>query len=238
MSGLIKIFTSPGELFEDIREGRVSWWPGLVAYILVVMLLSVLTIQLIGYDNIVRNSMEASGVLEKMGPEQRDKVMASALSPGRRNFSYVAGSAGALVVALIISGVLTGILFMLDRKIPFKKMLAAISYSLFAVTLFSGTLAVIVLLLLDDRASVNPENLVPLNLGPLLSREGSGAFLHSLGSSIDLFSFAIIGLIAFAITKLEPRTKMSVALTVVVGPWLVWVIAKSVASAIFSRMMG
>jgi len=192
---------------------------------------------MIGYDNLVRNSLETSGVLEKMGPEQRDRVMASAMSPARRNFAFVAGAAGAFVVALVVSAVLMGVLFMLDLKVPFKKMLAAVSYSFFAVTLFSGTLAVIVLLLLDDRASVNPENLVPLNLGLLLSRENSGAFLHSVGSSIDLFSFAIMGLIALAIMKLA-GTRFTLAAAVVAGPWLLWVIAKSATSAVFSRMMG
>ena len=87
---------------------------------------------------------------------------------------------------------------------------------------------------LKDPETVNLENLVGSNVGAFLSAD-SPRWLMRLGTSLDLFSFWTIFLLATGFAVADPKkVSLGKGLGIVIGTWAVYVCIRVGWAAAFS----
>jgi hypothetical protein len=137
------------------------------------------------------------------------------------------------VVALAIAGVLLLTCKMMGASLQFKQMFAITSYSMLP-GLISSILAIIVVFLKNPE-DFNLQNPLFFNIGAALEPPpNTGKFLYSLATSIDLFTFWSILLLATGISVAARKIPFSKAVVAVVVPWAIWVLVKSAWAGAFS----
>src|SRR5262249_23005294 len=147
-------------------------------------------------------------------------------------FGYVGSLVGIPVVALAIAGVLLLVCKMMGASLPFKQMFAISSYATLP-GLISTILAIIVMYL-KNPDDFNLQNPLFFNVGALLEPPpNSGKFIYSVASSLDLFSFWSMLLLATGISVAARRFPFSKAIVAVVTPWVIWVLVKSAWAGAF-----
>src|SRR5579883_1914135 len=111
MTGLVQMFYAPGRVFDDIRENRRSWILPMLAVILLNTIVSALIINLVGYEHVIRRSIEGNkAVAERLGPAGVEQAIAQANSPARRAMTMVMPAVGLLVALPLVAGLLLAIL--------------------------------------------------------------------------------------------------------------------------------
>ena len=231
MRELVQVFYEPGKVFEAVRESG-KWVPAFVAVTLVGAIVYLAMVQLIGAGNIARNAFQSNPRLAAMMPHDAiEKMAADADKPSRKAINLVSVAIGSAVSMLFLAGLFLGLVSIMDKKAGFTRMLGAISYAWFPVSLVGGVLMLITILFSSDRAGLDPQNLVATNLSIFMSDATSKPLLALLGS-LDLLSFARIGLLSIAISKVA-QMPFRHALGVVLGLWAVWVLGRVALSFVF-----
>jgi hypothetical protein len=229
---LLGTFHEPGAVFADIAtNGR--WWLAL----LIIIALSSLSVHLmvthIGYDRIIQKAFDASPQIQKLSPEQRATAFNSQLKmmPYIMRISpLVAPLLGTLVIA---AALLFAFKFMLDADLKYRQVLNISCYASLPPGIVS-TAAMILVMFLKPPEDFDVQAPLAFNAGAFLG-DGVAKWLHSLASSFDLFTFWTIALVAVGFSAACGVKKMpfSRALIGVVGPWLLWVVAKVGWAAMF-----
>jgi hypothetical protein len=222
-SRITGVFFDPKKTFEDIAR-RPSWIVPLVLIIIASLAMSMTMSQKIGWDRIVRHSMETSSRSQQMTPEQREQAIAT----GVKIASIIAYAAVIFVpvVFAIMAGVLLGVASgIFSAGVRFKQVFAVVCYS--SLTGLVSTILTIVVLFLKNPDEFNIQNPLAFNPGAFMDPDKSKG-LYSLATSLDLFSFWTILLMATGI-KAAAGKKLSfgTALFAVVLPWAVYVLGKS-----------
>ena len=239
MSGLLQMFYAPGLVFDDVREGRRNWVIPTIAVIVISTILAVVLIQMVGYENIVRKSIEGNkAIAERLGPAGVEDAIQKSNTPLRRNLSYVMPGIGSIFVLLLVSGLLTAILAIMDSRPSFGKTLAMYSYSYYLYAVVSGLLSLLVLSLMSDRADADLQHLLMFNAGAILDKETTNRFVYSLASSLDLISILNLMMISFGLSKIAPGVSFGKALSAVGALWLIWILIKAGFSFATGGMMG
>ncbi|MGH9378616.1 MAG: hypothetical protein ACRD1I_07445, partial [Terriglobia bacterium] len=93
--------------------------------------------------------------------------------------------------------------------------------------LLAGILTLI-MIFFGDPANMNPRNLAPTNIGFFLSSQSVGSALYSLATSVDLFSFWVLGLLGIGFSaatagKVRPKS-MFFAFFVL---WLIYILLRA-----------
>lgn len=237
MGGLIKLFTAPGELFSEVRDGKRGWAVPLTALVITAILGTAALFGILGQQNyaaVVRKQLEANSmVASRLSPAQIDQAVQQSSSPARRALSTAAAGLMTLVVVLIVSGLLAGLMAIADANPSFKKVLAVSSYSFFAYYLVTMLLSVVVLALMQDKSDADLSNLLMFNLGAALNKETTNKFVYSFASSMDLLTIGNLLLLSLGLSKLSPALSFGKALTMVAVLWLVWVLIKGGFAMIF-----
>ena len=222
------MFYSPGVVFDDVREGRRTWVVPAIAVALLSMILTMVLIQMVGYENIVRKGIEGNKmVAERLGPAGVEEAIQKSNTPLRRNLSYVMPGIGSIIVLLIVAGLLTAILAIMDSRPTFGKTLAMYSYSYFVYAVVTGLLSVLVISLMSDRAEADMQHLLMFNLGAALDKDTTNRFVYSLATSLDLISILNLMLISFGLSRIAPGVTFGKALSAVGTLWVVWVLLKA-----------
>jgi hypothetical protein len=87
---------------------------------------------------------------------------------------------------------------------------------------------------LKSPDQIDLQNLVAANAGTFLSADAP-KWLLSLCTSLDIFTFWVLGLMAFAYSAVRPKKiKFGSALTWIAGIWVVFVLIKVGFTAMFS----
>jgi hypothetical protein len=214
---LAGMFFSPTAAFADIAR-RPRWWiPMILIGILSIGAVAVFQ-QHIGWDEIVRKSIDQNS--QNMTPVQRQQAIAvaSRIAP---IIAYIVPVAGAIAIVVIAGVLLLMTNVMMGADISFTSMMGVVGYGGIPPTVVVSALTILVMFLKnpDDFDIQNP---LAFNLGAFLP-DGSARWLITLGRSLDLFSFWRIGLLAVGISAAAPRIKIGKALVAVILPWLVWV---------------
>jgi hypothetical protein len=214
---LAGMFFSPTAAFADIAR-RPRWWiPMILIGILSIAAVAVFQ-QHIGWDEIVRKSIDQNS--QNMTPVQRQQAIAvaSRIAP---IIAYIVPVAGAIAIVVIAGVLLLMTNVMMGADISFTSMMGVVGYGGIPPTVVVSALTILVMFLKnpDDFDIQNP---LAFNLGAFLP-DGSARWLITLGRSLDLFSFWRIGLLAVGISAAAPRIKIGKALVAVILPWLVWV---------------
>jgi Yip1-like protein len=224
-SRIAGVFFEPAKAFEDIAA-RPRFVVPLVLVTLMTFGYMLAFSQRVGWERMIRQRIEQSPRAAQLSEEQKEQQIAMSA-----RFVSIGGYVGALVVPstfLLESAILLGIVAgILGAPVKFRQVFAVICYSAL-VALISLPLSIAVMFL-KDPDDFNMQNPLLFNPGAFMDPLSSSRFLYSLASSIDLFSFWTIFLIATGL-KAAGGKKLSFAsaLTAVIVPWGIYVLGKSV----------
>jgi hypothetical protein len=224
------VFFEPSKTFEDI--GRKPTWLVPVVLLAIAGLVTVFFMgQRIGWENIVRQQIEASPRTAQLPAEQKEQVIATQARFG----SIFAYSIPILtpVFYLVLSGILLAFTSMMSSGLRFKQVFGVVCHS-FLPSLISAALTVVVLFLKNPN-DINIQNPLAFNPAAFMDPATTSKFVYSLSSSLDLFSFWIIFLLATGFKAAAGR-KLSFAgaLSAVLIPWAIYVLGKSALAGMFS----
>jgi len=231
MMALLEIFFSPGKVFDEIRE-RSIFLPALVA----VMILSVgsfaVLANMVGMETMARKQIEASSRTASLTPEQKEAAVAQAGTPARLYISYGAALIGSAVVMLAIAGLALGGMAAAGGKIRYAQVLGVVCYVGVPFTLLNLVMTAAVLYASPDRESLDFNNLIATNIGAFLNKETTGKMIYSIAGSMDLISFAHIGMLGWGLSRVS-RLSFGTCAGIVIAMWVVYVLGKAGLSSLF-----
>ncbi len=187
---LIKVFYSPGEVFDDIKV-KPTWIVVLLATLIVVFGVVYLTMSHIDMESTIRENAAKSG--REMTDEQIDgamKFMDSSwfkiLQPGAGAMLYTAGIA-LLAVVFFLGLKLAG------SETNYSRILSCTAHAYWPPTLTTCVLGALVMSQSGTITGMEAERLVKSNIGAFLSPDTPGWML-TLARSFDIFNIWIIAL--------------------------------------------
>lgn len=219
---------SPRATFQDIAR-KPSWLLPLLIIIILSMAITTVFGHRVGWRAFMekQNSQSRSTQqrMAQMTPAQQEKMIETQVK-----IAPIAGYLGALVgfpiVALVIAAIFMGIFNATSSaSLDFKTSFGVVthSYMPFAIPSLLG----ILILYLKPPDTVDLQNLVSSNVDALLSKSAP-MWQQSTGASLDVFTFWVLGLMAFAYSIVRPKKlKMGTTLAWIVGVWVVYVLIKA-----------
>jgi hypothetical protein len=107
-----------------------------------------------------------------------------------------------------------------------------VTLAYFPYTLVVCVMSVLVLLVAPDRSVLDVNNLLATNVGAFMNKDTMSSGLYTLLSSLDILSFAEIGLLSYGFAKVN-RSSISFGLFAVLSLWFVWVLIRMGISFLF-----
>ena len=230
MNALLEVFYQPGKLFASLPERRWVWVLPLILNILLILVQTWAVPHYMGRENIARQQLETFA--RNMSPEQMQAAMARASSPSQIYIGMASAAFGTSILLLIISGALMAFGMMTSRAPKFGAMFSMVTVAYFPYWLIMVAMTTLVLAISPDPASMDWRNLLATNVGAFLNKNETSKGLYSLMGSIDVLSFAEIGLLALGFSKLT-RAKYGFGLAAVLVLWVFYVLGKMGLSIVF-----
>jgi len=231
ISRLAGVFFEPKKTFEDIAQ-RPGWLVPLILIIVAALSTMVVFSQHVGWERFFRQQMESNPRMAQLTPEQRDQALAMQMK-----FASVGAAVPVVAVPisfLVISAVLLGIVAgIMSAPVKFKQVFAVMCYA--SLTGVVSSILTLVVMFLKDPDKFNLQNPLAFNPAAFMDPTTSSKFMYSLATSLDLFSFWTILLIATGLQAAAGK-KLSFggALFSVILPWAVYVLGKSALAGLFS----
>jgi Yip1 domain len=226
---LTNLFVAPSEAFAAIVKRPTVLLP-LVILMALNAGFTVWWLQRVDPIAFMKAQAEQTGQMDKVPADQRQEM----LERQAKFFNYFAaiGPIVVPIVTLIFAGVLLFVFrFFYAAEVSFKQSLAITAWSSVAVSLAAVPLLALVLHLKDDF-TVNPQEVLQANPTLFVDKDSVPKPLFSFLSSLDLFSFWTMGLLALGF-GVACRKKASSTIWGVATPWLIYVICKSALAAVF-----
>jgi hypothetical protein len=179
----------------------------------------------------MKTQLQEAGQWDRLSPEQRETVLdqQARLIP---MFAWPSAAVGTVLSFLIVAAVLLFVFrFFYAGDVGFRHSLAISSWSMFAVSLVTTPLTLVVMALKEDW-NLNPQEALQANLGLLLDKAETARPLWALVTSLDLVSFWIIFLLASGFGVACKKATGS-ALWGVVIPWAIIIAVKVGWSTLF-----
>ena len=225
------IFFSPKKTLEDIVR-KPSWIVPAVVLTLISVGLAVAINQRIDWLEFIGHQIEQSSRASQLSAEQKEQQIASGakIAP---IFTYVIGIPAPLLFMLIVALVMMGAYNLLaGANVNYSTSLGIVSHAQL-VTIMSSLIFVLVLFL-RPPGTLDLENPIATNPGVFLP-DGSAKWLVKLCTSLDLFSFWILILLAIGFAATNPKKlKGGKAFTIAFTVWAAWVVLRVGWAAIFS----
>lgn len=225
------VLFSPKETFADIVR-RPTW----IAPVVVVCVLSIAVVALfgqrVGWRSTIEKQFANNSRIQQMTPEERQAALERGVKAAPY-YGYVFSVLGAVIGVLLIAGIYLGMFNgMAGAELNFKAALGIVTHSWMPFVI-QGLLAFPVIFL-RDPSTIDVNHLVASNLGALLPIDSS-KWLMSLGTSLDIFTFWTLYLLAVGFS-VSNRKKISVgkALVLVLIPWVFFVCLKMGLAALFT----
>jgi hypothetical protein len=232
ISRAIGAIMSPRRTFESIAR-RPTWlFP--VLLVLVLNLVVVFSFSHhIGWRATIEKQLATSSNYAQLTPQQQQQAINRAL-----RIAPIGGAVGAtvgfvlilLAMALIFLGAFN-IIF--GTAIKFKQSFSICAFA-FMPGVVRGLLALLIIWV-HPPEGVSLQNLVMSNVGAFLPA-GVPAWLQTLGTSLDVFTFWSMALLAvgFAAVGTAKKVRFGSALAVVVSLWIVYLLAMVGITAMFA----
>ncbi len=232
VSRLAGVFFEPGKTFADIALRPTILLP-LVLIIVAGLTTSYFMTQKVGWERMFRHQAETNSRMQQMDPAAREQAIAMQVRIASVG-AYIGPIIVVPVICLIEAGLLLAVVAgIMSAPVRFKQVLAVVCWSgLIAVI---SSILTIVVIFLKNPDDFNMQNPLAFNPAAFMDQQTSSKFLYSLASSLDLFSFWGIFLIATGL-KAAAGKKLSFggALFSVLLPWGVYVLGKSALAGAFS----
>ena len=228
MTPLLQVFSSPGAAFASLPERRRAWLLPIICDAILLLLVNILIAHFMGMENVARQQMSGFN----LPPDQMEKAVAQAATPARIYIGYVATLLLTPIILMAIAGALTIFSMMTSRQPKFSAMLSMVSISFFPYWLIACVMTGLILMLAPDPGSMDIRNLVASNVGAFMDKNSLPKGLYSLLSSIDILSFAEIGLLGYGFSKLT-RVGLFGGIGAVMALWVLYVSSKMALSILF-----
>jgi hypothetical protein len=229
---VVDTFVAPSKTFNDIRRSS-SWWLPFLLFFIVSTLFAFAIDKKVGYDAVaeqqVQQSQKAQDQMASLSAADRAHQM-KMRAVGTKYVTYVSGIFFLLIP--LIGGLLNWatINFGFGAKTTFGQNYAVQMYSALPL-LLKSILAIILIFAGVGTENFNLSNPVGTNLGYYLT--DSAAWLKTMGTFFDLFSFWTMILAIIGLAAISGKSKGQAA-AVVVGWWLVTVVVATGITAAVS----
>jgi hypothetical protein len=224
VSRIVNVFIDPKKAFSDI-VARPGWIVPVVLMMVAAVAFVFLFSSHIGWESAMRKMDETNTRMQQMDPQARENVIQQQVKFAPI-FGYVFGAGGVPIYVLIVAGVTLLMCKMMGAALDFKHMFAITAYGMLPGLIF--TVLAIAVMFLKSPDDFNLQNPLFFNIGAFLEPPpNTGKFIYSLASSIDLFSFWDMALLATGISVAVKKFPFSKALTAVAIPWVVWILVKA-----------
>lgn len=219
------VFFSPVKTFESIAQ-KPTWIAPLVLLTAMSLGLTAAILQKIDYDQVVRQALQKRG--QTVPEDQLSSIIERQKKIGGI-FGWVFGAAGPTLACLVVAVVIWGAFKAFGWDARFSQGFGVTTHAFLPGILKSGLL----LFLVSRQESVNPQalgDLLSSNLGFLV--DSKSAVLHSILSSLDIFSFWTLALLVIGFAA-SARVSRKAAAGVIVALWVLVVLGKAGFAAIF-----
>src|SRR5262249_4180438 len=213
---------------------RSRWYLAFISTVALSCLASVLVINSIGMENLLRKQLQSQPKLvEQLGEEKVEEMIQQANSPARRVSVYIGSilSVGALI--LVVAAIFTGLLSLIGAGASFRDVFSAAADSYEAYYFISLLSSAVVIFSISDKESLDVDNLLQSHAGVFLDRSTTNKALYSIASSLDIFSFGLLFLMALGLSRVSKRLTFIQSTGVVIGLWFGYVTIKAGFSLIF-----
>jgi hypothetical protein len=227
---LIDLYFAPREAFGRIVPNP-TWILPLVGHMVLALIFTGVWLNKMEPGEFMKTQLQEQGQWDRIPVEQRDNLIEQQ-SRFMPIMGWVGAAVGSPLSILIVAGILLFIYrFFYAGEVGFKQSLAITSWSFFALALLTTPLLLAVFALKGDW-NLNPQEVLQANLSLLLDKAETAKPLWALATSLDLFSFWLIFLLASGFGVAVKKTTGSTLWGVVI-PWAVIVAVKVGWSAIF-----
>ena len=118
-----------------------------------------------------------------------------------------------------------------ESDVSFKQVFSVCSYSWLPLGLYQ--ILTLVVLHFTNPADFNLKNPAPFNVGWFLDPSSTSAWAVSLGTSLDLFSFWVMALLALGLSVAARKIRYGKSFVLVISVWVVYVALKTGWSVLF-----
>jgi hypothetical protein len=231
---LFGVVWEPQAALRDIAARPRPWTP-LVLLALVSLLFSYAFSQRVGWERFMRQQMDTNPRLQErmqsMPAEQRERAMEMQARIASIA-SYVASVFALPILALIAGGILLfAFKAFLGAQFTFPQVFAIVSYALLPLVLSS--LMGLGVMFMKDPNDFDLQRPTLTNVGAFLDPLSTPKWLLSLTSSLDIFSFWILALLATGLSTADPKVSWGKSLACVAGIWAILVLLKACWAATF-----
>jgi len=222
---LTGVLFNPKETFADIA--RVPSWLGALIFLTITGLaVSVVLAQRVDWKEVSRKQIEkskfAAAQFERLPEDQRERAYDQAASRGKVT-RYVRGCIGSLLLIFIMGGIYLAAFKIggLGVALKFKNARAIVSHAYLPLGI--KEVLGIPIVLLKDPSAIDPENFIASNLAALLPGDAP-LWQMALGSSVDLFTFWCMALLAIGFSAFNPKKMpLGKAMGVVIAVYAIFV---------------
>jgi len=219
------MFTSPGQVFEDIGV-KPTWVLLMVVLVLLGVGLQAVLAPHVDYEATVRAQ------LADRADELTDAQIENMVAPAEKLAKF--GPIFALIIAPIVWAIMAAVFLVMLKivgsEIDFVKTLSTVLHGYWPPTL----IALVLTGVLAQRVGKVPQqelaNIVKASVGSFMPADAP-AWLTAAGSTLSIFNIwaAVLLIIGFSTVGKLSRGKAAVAALV---PWVVWLVAKAAIAAV------
>jgi hypothetical protein len=231
ISRIFGVLFSPKATFQSIAR-RPTWLLPIVLLCIVESAIVGVYGHRVGWRSMLEKQLANNSQFQALSPAEQESRIEVALKY-TPPIAYTEVILGPFLVAVILAGVFWLIFNMaVGAKIGFRLCLAVVAYALVPGIFLS--LVGILILYLKDPSTVDLQNLIASNVGAFVSSD-TAKWLHALLSSIDLFVFWEMILLAFGFSAAAPKkVSFGGAFAWIFVLWLVVVMIRVGFAAAFS----
>ena len=227
---LIDLYFAPREAFGRIVPNPTFILP-LLGHVILSLVFTGVWLNKVEVREFMKTQLQEQGQWDRIPAEQREGLLDQ-----QEKFMPIMGWVGAVLGGPITVVVVAGVLLFIFRffyagAVGFKQSMAITSWSFFALALVATPLMLLVFALKGDW-NINPQEILQANLSLLLDKAETAKPLWALATSLDLFSFWLIFLLAAGFGVACKKATGSTLWGIVI-PWAVIVAIKVGWNAIF-----
>ncbi len=220
---LIDLYFAPRAAFTRIVSKPAFLVPGILLLIMGLAFFGV-WLQKLDAHAFMTTQIEEGPWADRIPPERKAEIIEQQ-AEGFAKWGWVNVAVFTPLMLVVVGGVLFFIFrFFYASDATFKQALAIVAWTFFAAGLVTQPLTLAVMALKGDW-NINPQDALQANLGLLLDPQTAAKPLLSFLSSLDLFSFWMMFLLAVGF-GLASRKSTGSALWGVAIPWAIYVLGK------------
>jgi hypothetical protein len=229
---ILNVFLEPRAAFADIAE-RPRAWVALALLIVMGCAFMAVYAQRIGWGRMFEQQLERNPQVQNMSAEQRAKAaeMNAKIASVMDKAGVVMPVVTVPLIVLLVAGVLALIFkVFMSAELSFKQLFGIAAYGSLPDLLNQA--AAIAVAFLKNPDEFNLENPVAFNVGAFLDPQSTSKAVMSLASSIDVFTFWKIALLAVGISVAARKISIGKAVMGLAIPWVLWVLVKTGLAAL------